>query len=177
MTGVSWRPGCPVPLDDLRAVVVRFWGFDGRAHDGGRLIVHADVAAGVRDAFRRLYEARFPIRRIEPVDAYGASDDRSMAANNTSAFNCRFATGSDRRWSEHAFGRAIDLNPVQNPWVPPGGPILPPAGAEYADRSDVRPGMVVEGDAVTAAFDAIGWGWGGRWSSVKDYQHFSASGR
>jgi D-alanyl-D-alanine carboxypeptidase-like protein len=170
MTGVSWKPGCPVPLEDLRAVKMRFWGFDGRAHKGV-LIVNADVAGSVVRAFGKLYDARFPIRRMEPVDVYGGSDDASMAADNTSAFNCRPITGTTDRWSNHSYGRAIDINTIENPYVK-GTTVLPPAGAGYLDRADVRPGMIVAGDVVTAAFAAEGFGWGGDYTSLKDYQHF-----
>lgn len=171
----SWRPGCPVPIEDLRHLSVRHWGFDGHAREG-ELVVHADVAEDVLGAFRALYDARFPVDRMELVDVHGGDDDASMAANNTSAFNCRTVGGSTR-WSEHAYGRAVDINPVQNPYVSRGGAVSPPAGAAYTDRTVVRPGMVVAGDPVVAAFDAIGWGWGGRWSGSKDHQHFSATGR
>ncbi|MEX2457880.1 MAG: M15 family metallopeptidase [Actinomycetota bacterium] len=177
MTGVSWHEGCPVPLDDLSALEVTFWGFDGRDHDDGLLVVHEDAADALLDVFGELFRARYPFERIEPVDAYGGDDNRSMEANNTSAFNCRLATGSDSSWSEHAFGRAIDVNPIQNPWVPQSGPILPPAGEEYADRSNERPGMILAGGDVVELFASIGWSWGGDWTSVKDYQHFSATGR
>jgi hypothetical protein len=174
MKGVSWRPGCPVGLGRLRVLTLPIWGFDGRAKTG-RLIVHEDVAADVLGAFRRLYAARFPIRRMVPVDAYGGSDFRSIEADNTSAFNCRYVGGT-RRWSEHAYGRAIDVNPIENPYVT-GGTTSHRASRKYLDRSRRRPGMAFEGGALVRAFDRIGWGWGGRWASVKDYQHFSASGR
>jgi hypothetical protein len=174
MKGVSWRPGCPVGLDSLRVLTVRYRGFDGRPKTG-RLIVHEDVAADVLGVFRRLYAARFPIRRMVPVDAYGGSDFRSIEADNTSAFNCRYVDGT-RRWSEHAYGRAIDVNPIENPYVS-GGATSHRASRTYVDRSRRRPGMAYEGGALVRAFDRIGWGWGGRWASVKDYQHFSASGR
>jgi D-alanyl-D-alanine carboxypeptidase len=118
-----------------------------------------------------MYEARFPIRRMEPVDKYGGSDDASMAADNTSAFNCRPITGTTDRWSNHSYGRAIDINTIENPYVK-GGTVLPPAGAAYLDRGDVRPGMIVAGDVVTTAFAAEGFGWGGDYTSLKDYQHF-----
>ncbi|MGH3110307.1 MAG: M15 family metallopeptidase [Gaiellaceae bacterium] len=173
MTGVSWRPGCPVHLRDLRLLRVSHWRFDGKARVG-RLVVHADVARELVDVFRALYRARFPIRRLVPVDAYGASDFRSIEADNTSAFNCRYVEGTSR-WSEHAYGRAIDVNPIENPYVS-GGRTSHRASARYLDRSRRRPGMAHEGGALVRAFDAIGWGWGGRWTSVKDYQHFSASG-
>jgi hypothetical protein len=174
MTGVSWRPGCPVLLRDLRLLRLTHWGFDGRARTG-RLIVHAEVARETVSVFRRLYTARFPIRRMTPVDAYGGSDFRSIEADNTSAFNCRRVEGTSR-WSEHAYGRALDLNPIENPYVS-GGSTSHPASVPYLDRSRRRPGMAYEGGVVVRAFDAIGWGWGGRWTSVRDYQHFSASGR
>jgi hypothetical protein len=170
MTGVSWKPGCPVPLEDLRAIRMRYLGFDGRPHKG-TLIVNADIADKTVRAFRKLYAARFPIRRMEPVDVYGGSDDASMAADNTSAFNCRPITGTTDRWSNHSYGRAIDINTIENPYVK-GSTVLPPAGAEFLDRTDVRPGMIVAGDAVTAAFAAEGFGWGGDYTSLKDYQHF-----
>ena len=170
MTGVSWKPGCPVGLDALRLVRMRFWGFDGHAHMG-RLIVNADIAKGTVKAFRVLYRHRFPIRRMVPVDAYGGSDDASMAADNTSAFNCRPVTGTTDRWSNHSFGRAIDIDTIENPYVK-GSTVLPPAGRDFLDRSDVRPGMIVAGDYVTAAFAAQGFGWGGDYTGLKDYQHF-----
>jgi hypothetical protein len=174
MTGVSWRPGCPVHLRDLRLLRLTHRTFGGGTRVG-RLIVHRDVAADVVKVFRRLHSARFPIRRLVPVDAYGASDFRSIEADNTSAFNCRYVEGT-ARWSEHAYGRAIDLNPIENPFVS-NGRTSHRASVPYLDRSRRRPGMAFEGGAVVRAFDAIGWGWGGRWTSVKDYQHFSASGR
>jgi hypothetical protein len=175
MTGVSWRPGCPVPLSDLRLLTVSHWRFDGK-RGTGRLVVHETAASPLRTVFRRLYASRFRVRKIVPVDAYGGSDFRSIEADNTSAFNCRRATGSGS-WSQHAYGLAIDVNPIENPYVE-GGRVYHDASRAYISRRPVRKGMAVEGGALVRAFDAIGWGWGGRWSgSVKDYQHFSASGR
>jgi len=174
MTGVSWRLGCPVPLRDLRLLALSHRRFDGRVRTG-RLIVHEDVARDVVGVFRKLYAERVPIRKMVPVDAYGGSDFRSIEADNTSAFNCRYVAGT-RRWSEHAYGRAIDVNPIENPYVSAGN-TSHRASVPYLDRSRRRPGMAYEGGVLVRAFDAIGWGWGGRWASVKDYQHFSASGR
>ena len=175
MVGTSWHRGCPVALADLRLVTATYWGFDKRAHTG-RIVVHRDVAADVLAVLGRLYAARFPIRRMVPVDAYGGSDFRSIEADNTSAFNCRYVDGTTR-WSEHAYGRAIDLNPIENPYVTSSGTTSHPASRRYLRRAPYRPGMAVEGGAVVRAFDAVGWGWGGRWSGARDYQHFSASGR
>jgi hypothetical protein len=167
----SWRPGCPVPLSQLRYLRIRHWGFDGRPRNG-EMVVHADSVGSVRTLFQRMYRARFPVQRMRLVDDYGGDDDRSMAANNTSAFNCRAATGSSS-WSDHAYGRAIDINPVQNPYVR-GSQVLPPAGRAHLDRSRWSLGKIREGDAVVRAVDAIGWRWGGRWQSLKDYQHVHA---
>jgi hypothetical protein len=126
--------------------------------------------------FRRLYGARFPIRRMEPVDRYGGDDYRSIEADNTSSFNCRNATGSTR-WSNHAYGRAIDVNPIENPYVS-GGTTSHPASRPYLDRARHGRGTAYEGGALVEAFRSVGWGWGGTWSgSVRDYQHFSVNGR
>jgi hypothetical protein len=173
MIGVSWKPGCPVPIDDLRIIDMNYWGFDGTVHGGGRLMVHKDVADEVVAAFGDMFAAEFPIRRMELIEEYDGSDDASMAADNTSAFNCRPITGSPGRYSIHSYGKAIDINTVENPYVK-GDTVLPPAGAEYLDRTDVRPGMIVKNDAVVKAFKKRGFTWGGSWHSLKDYQHFEA---
>ena len=174
MTGVSWHAGCPVALSDLRAVSASYLGFDGSVHVG-MMIVHRDVASQVVVVLRKLFAARFPIRRMEPVDAFRGSDYRSIEADNTSAFNCRPVAGTSR-WSEHAYGQAIDLNPLENPYVS-GGTTSHPGSRRYLDRSRRLKGMVHAGDTVVRAFASVGWGWGGSWVGTKDYQHFSASGR
>ena len=171
----SWRPGCPIAPSQLRRVSLRHWGFDGAPHTGA-VVVSASVVGDVVTVFRRLYHARFPIRRLRPIDAYGGDDDRSMAADNTSAFNCRYAVATGaRRWSAHAYGEAIDVNPVENPYVL-AGKVRPRAGAAYLDRSRQRPGMATGSGVLVRAFARVGWQWGGRWSGSPDYQHFSASG-
>lgn len=175
MLGRSWRPGCPVGPAELRRVYVTYAGFDGRAHRG-ELVVNAAVVGDVELVFRRLYAERFPIRRMRPVSAYGGSDDRSMAADNTSAFNCRYAVApGPKQWSVHAYGEAIDVNTVENPYLE-GGRVLPPAGRRYLDRSHYRRGMAVAGGALVRAFASVGWLWGGRWSASPDWQHFSKTG-
>jgi poly-gamma-glutamate synthesis protein (capsule biosynthesis protein) len=171
--GSSWRTGCPVPLEDLRYVRVSHWGFDGAPHVG-ELVVHHEVVDGLQAVFAELFVRRFPIRMMRLVDDFGADDDASVTADNTSAFNCRPVTGGTR-WSQHSYGRAIDVNPFENPYVT-NGRVLVPGSATYVDRSNVRPGMILAGDAVVDAFAARGWTWGGSWSSPIDYQHFSTSG-
>lgn len=170
--GSSWREGCPIGPEELSLLTITHWDFDGEVRSG-ELVVHSDVAEDVVSVLASLFDARFPLERVELVQAYNSDDDLSMAANNTSAFNCRRVAGTVS-WSEHAFGKAIDINPVQNPFL--RSAVLPSAGAEYLDRSDLRPGMIVPGDVVVQAFAAIDWRWGGEWTSP-DYQHFSQSGR
>ena len=171
----SWRPGCPVAPSALRRVRLSYWGFDGQVRTGA-LVVNESAVEDVVVVFRRLYRARFPIRRMRPIDAYGGDDERSLAADNTAAFNCRYAVGpGPRRWSTHAYGLAIDVNPVENPYLE-GGRVHPRAGRAYLDRSRFRPGMAVRGRVLVRAFTAVGWQWGGRWRGTPDYQHFSATG-
>jgi hypothetical protein len=165
---------CPVPLADLRHVTVTHVGFDGRAQTG-ELVVNAAVADDVVDVFATLYAERFPIERMLLIDEYGGDDDASMAANNTSAFNCRRVSGSSS-WSDHAYGQAVDINPVQNPYVV-GTDVRPPAAQPFlsADRgvgAAPAPGVIRDGDVVRTAFDRIGWQWGGSYTDP-DYQHFS----
>jgi hypothetical protein len=174
MKGRSWHRGCPVAISQLRLVRVRHWNFKGDV-DRGRLIVHEDSDKAILKVMEELFDDRFPIRRMEVIDAYGGDDHKSMNADNTSAFNCRFVAGT-QRWSEHAFGRALDLNPIENPYVTPSGHVSPPAGRPYADRIKDAKGMVHGGDSTVRAFKRVGWKWGGNWSGTKDFQHFSESG-
>jgi hypothetical protein len=171
----SYHPGCPISLTDLRYLQMAYVGFDGNAHTG-EMVIHKDYAVQVATVFERLYDARWPIGQMRLVDDYRGDDNRSMAANNTSGFNCRRVAGS-RAWSAHAYGAAIDINPVQNPDLT-GASVAPLAGRRFAaiDRAaDAHParGVITAGGPVVQAFARIGWEWGGAWSSGKDYQHFS----
>jgi len=190
MQGKSWhgsfaaaqcaRPedcACP-PREALVLLSVPYRDFDDRERIG-RLIVARAVADEIAGAFTEIFESgQFRIAGMELVDQYGGDDDASMAANNTSAFNCRLTT-SGRTLSAHAFGTAIDINPLNNPYVR-GKTTLPPAGQafdEAAERAAGHPGVIVAGDVVTGAFAKRGWVWGGNWTNLKDYQHFSKDGR
>jgi len=135
------------------------------------------IVPNVVFVFRTLYRAGFPIRQMRPVDVFQGSDDRSAAADNTSAFNCRRAVAPGATsWSMHAYGEAIDVNDVENPYLE-GARVIPAAGKAYLNRSDVRPGMAVDGGILVYAFARAGWGWGGRFAGTPDYQHFSTNGR
>ncbi|HUS65144.1 MAG TPA: M15 family metallopeptidase [Kofleriaceae bacterium] len=171
MRGASWREHerCPA-FGALALVQLSHHGMDGAVHQG-ELVIAAAVADDVVRAFERIFAARFPIERMVRIDAYAADDDRSMADNNSSGFCFRNVAGTGDL-SLHAFGTAIDINPLQNPYIK-GERVCPPGARAYLDRADVRPGMIVRPDPVTEAFDAIGWEWGGDWTRAKDYQHFA----
>jgi hypothetical protein len=171
----SWHRGCPVAPAQLRRLRLTHWGFDRRAHTG-TLVVNVRAVRPLVRVFSRLYAARFPIHRMRPIDVYGGRDERSLEADNTAAFNCRYAiVAGPKRWSSHAYGLAIDVNPVENPYLDRGR-VHPRSGRAYLDRSRRRPGMAVPGSVLVRAFASVGWQWGGRWSSSPDYQHFSATG-
>jgi hypothetical protein len=180
LTGRFWHPGCPVPLSRLRVLTVTHWGFDGRVHTG-QVVVNEHAAAPLARVFKRLYKLRFRIRHMHLADAYGPTRSQPVDGDISDAFECRQAVPSPcsrgtgtGAWSEHAYGNAIDLNPIENPYVGCGR-TRKRASIPYLDRSRRRHGMVTP--AVVQAFRSIGWGWGGNWTgSTKDYMHFSASG-
>lgn len=170
----SWHPGCPVPRSRLRLLRVSYVGFDGLVHQG-KLVVNARWARPAVRIFHRLYDVRFRIRRMRLPEAYGSNDDRLGNRDDSSGFNCRLATGSTT-WSEHAYGRAIDLNPRENPYIA-GSHVGPPAGRWFVDRSRHATGMIHAGDQVVHAFRSMGWHWGGYWHYPVDYMHFSSTGK
>jgi hypothetical protein len=179
LIGRNWTPGCPIPLKDLRLVRVSYWNFQEEVRTGP-LILHERVAADVLWVFERLFRARFQIREIKlaakdrprrPED-YWDRTRRSV----TASFNCRPATDSTTL-SQHSYGWAIDINPLQNPYVRGDGTVLRAIALPFRDRSMDLKGMIHEGDIVVRSFDRIGWEWGGRWHTLKDYMHFSLTGR
>lgn len=164
-----------MPIEELRWIDLRHWDDAGQVVEGS-IVIHADHAESLVTVFTALFEAGFPIHSMRPITDFGSDDNASMVANNTSAFNCREIDGRPGVWSQHAYGGAIDVNPLVNPWVR-GNRVDPPEGAAFVDRDASVVGLVVSGDVVTQAFAEIGWGWGGDWTSAVDYQHFSHNGR
>ncbi len=165
-----WHRSCPTPLSQLRLLTGSYVGFDRQAHSG-ELVVNAAVARPLRSVFARLYQLGFRIREMQPL---------ADAGDDTAAFECRDAVSSPcpgspptHAWSEHAYGEAVDINPIENPYTGCGRTRVR-ASIPYLNRSHHRPGMVTP--AVVGAFASIGWGWGGSWSGTKDYMHFSANG-
>jgi len=169
--GTTWRPECPVAPSSLRRVELDYLGFDGGMHRG-QLVVNEDVVDDVIAILGDLKRLRYPIKKMRTVDHYpGAEDELSMEDNNTSAFNCRPLPGSDA-WSLHAYGRAIDINPLVNPYIDATGDLQPTTAARYLDRSRDDLGLLHTGDAAVRVFTSRGWRWGGDWSNPIDYQHF-----
>jgi len=170
----TWQDSCPLPLEQLSYLRVSFFGFDGRFHNG-EMIVEAVLAHDVVEVFRQLHEQRFPIEEMRVISKNDLEHAPTGDGNVTTSFVCRpVVFGSS--WSEHAYGRAIDINPFHNPYRK-GERVIPELASAYLDRVNVRPGMIVAGDVVTEAFAAIGWGWGGDWRSTDDWMHFSVTGR
>jgi D-alanyl-D-alanine carboxypeptidase len=169
--GATWQPGCPVAPEQLRRVQLDYVGFDGRTHRGA-LVVHEELVVDVIAIFGELQRQRYPIAKMQTVEHYpNAADELSMEDNNTSAFNCRPLPGS-ASWSQHAYGRAIDLNPLVNPYIDRAGDLEPTTSAAYLDRARTDPGILHAGDAAVRAFTDRGWTWGGGWHNPIDYQHF-----
>ena len=162
--GTTWRPGCPVEPGRLRRVNVDYVGFDGQTHRG-ELIVHEDLVPEVIAIFEQLYRLGYPVEKIRTVDHYSDADDElSMEDNNTSAFNCRTIPGTNE-WSPHAYGRAIDINPLVNPCLYASGYFEPQNATAYLDRSRTDPGLLHNGDPAVRAFTDRGWRWGGDWAA------------
>ncbi|MFL5766226.1 MAG: M15 family metallopeptidase [Actinomycetota bacterium] len=173
----NWHPGCPVPLSQLRVLTVDYHGFDGEVHSGP-LVLNQRVVEDVRGVFERLYSAGFRIKHIALARKYKPNADRYDDKRDvTASFNCRPATGNPGSISQHSYGWAIDINPMQNPYIGTDGKVLRRAAKPYVDRSIRAPGVIRSDGVVVRAFARIGWGWGGNWSSIKDYMHFSLTGR
>ena len=169
----TWQAACPVPSSALAYLTMSFWGFDGRAHTG-EMLVNGSVAAKVTSVFGILFGEHFPIEQMRVTSMAELNAPPTGDGNTTSGFNCRPAVGQTS-WSAHAYGLAIDVDPFCNPYHE-GGTVVPELASAYLDRSNVRPGMILPGDATIRAFATIGWTWGGSWTSPQDLMHFTATG-
>jgi hypothetical protein len=182
MRGTTWKPGCPVPLSGLRLLRFNYWGFDGEVKRGP-MVVNASVASDVLWVFGQLFEAQFPIKRVGLTREFKESrleTDPHTHRSVTASFNCRpvvTPAGAGDTFSQHSFGLAVDVNPLQNPYVREDGWVRNRFARPYVDRSRNLLGMIEEGDVVVLSFAAVGWAWGGNWSGGKDYMHFSFTGR
>lgn len=181
--GNSYRDNCPVKLKDLRYLRLKYFGFDRKTHTG-EMIVHKSVAKDVVEIFDELYRRQYPIHKMELVSKYKGSDYKSIEADNTSAFNCRAVTGNSHKWSNHAYGKAIDLNPIENPYISRSGRIAHKESLrfaknrEYLRKSSNKPAyraILTSNSPAVKIFKRHSWRWGGDWHSIKDYQHFEKS--
>ena len=164
--------GAPVSYADLRVLTLSHYGFDGKLHIG-EMVCNKAIADDLLEIFADLFEMQYQIKSIRPVTDFGGSDLESMEADNTSCFNCRKVDGMSR-WSAHAYGMAVDINPLENPWVR-GSRVKPQSAAQYADRSRDFPHKLTTEDPAVRLFRSKGFTWGGSWRSVKDWQHFEKS--
>jgi hypothetical protein len=177
LVGRNWHAGCPVPIGDLRVVTVRYRGFDGLMH-AGPLVLNERVAADVLWVFRQLFRHDFPIKSIALARKWHPTRRRDWYDTHdvTASFNCRPVTNGTSL-SEHSYGWAVDVNPLQNPYVNGDGSVLRRAAKAFVDRTQHLPGMIHPGDLVVRSFARIGWSWGGDWNTLKDYMHFSLTGK
>ena len=176
VNGNSWHNSCPVPLSNLRYVQVNHWDFNGKTVSG-EIIVNKDIANEVVYIFEELYNIHYPIRQMRLVSDFNGNDWKSIDADNTSAFNCRAVTGNKKKWSKHAYGRAIDLNPLENPYISKTGHISHKGSLKYRkrvhkDKTYSDQAILLKNDKATQIFKKYGWRWGGDWRYSKDYQHF-----
>jgi hypothetical protein len=180
--GNSWRYGCPVGLDNLRYLEIKYWNFKGDT-DIGELIVHEDVANSITNIFKELYAIKYPIKQMKLVSNFHGSDWKSIEADNTSALNCRKITGNKKKWSNHAYGKAVDINPIENPYVSKTGYISHKNSIKYRkrvhnkNRGIADKALLLKYDKATKIFEKHGWKWGGNWKYIKDYQHFECKKR
>jgi D-alanyl-D-alanine carboxypeptidase-like protein len=181
MRGTTWQPGCPVPLSDLALLRFNYWDLDGEV-ERGPLVVNASAADDVLWVFEQLFDARFPLQEVGLAREFSEKrleNHPDSRRGVTASFNCRpviTPEGAQTSFSQHSYGLAVDVNPLQNPFVRSDGWVRNRFARPYVDRSAGLPGMITPGDVVTRSFAAIGWGWGGTWSGDKDYMHFSLSG-
>ena len=171
--GKSYKENCPLPLEDLRYLRLLYYGFDGKIHVG-EMIVNKSIAKDTVSVFQELYEAKYPIESIRLVDDYDGDDERSMSANNSSAFNFRYIDGT-KTYSNHGKGLAIDINPLYNPYVRTRNgsmEVLPAKGEKYANRHLNHKYYIKKDDICYKIFTKYGFTWGGEWTNSKDYQHF-----
>ena len=177
INGRSYKKNCPLPLTDLRYLRVLHKNLDGEILSG-EMICHRSIADALIDIFRKLFDAGYPIERMRLIDDYDADDELSMRDNNSSCFNFRFVSHTNRI-SKHGYGLAVDINPRYNPYIKfiDGNKNIEPAnGVAFEDRDGDFPYKITKDDLCCRLFEAHGFGWGGDWIDCKDYQHFFVLG-
>lgn len=170
MKQYSWWSRCPVPISQLAYVQLSYWGFDKKSHQGV-LIVNRKVAQDVVDIFGELFRHYFRIDSMSPRYSYAHNVFLQLLSDTTAAFMCRQMVGNSNKFSLHSYGVAIDINPIENPYVR-GKSVIPIFGMMYLNRRYKMMGMITKNDFVVKAFKKHGWTWGGDWRTRKDYMHF-----
>jgi hypothetical protein len=161
---------CPVSAQDLSVVNIPYWGLDHQTHQG-KLIIHKSIQQEMTQIFKTLYISHFPIAKIKPLEDYHFDEKKALEDNDTFGYSCRRMTGNNHKFSKHAYGLAVDINPVFNPYIK-NNIILPSNSVAYLVRDLHRPGMILPESNIVETFKKYGWQWGGDWHSLKDYQHF-----
>jgi len=169
------KDNCPVPLKDLKLLTIKHLGYDGK-DKLGKLLIHKSIASNVEKIFEELYQIKYPIFQMKLVSEYNNDDWQSIEANNTSAFNCRVVAGT-KKWSNHSYGKAIDINPIENPYISRKGYISHKESLKYRKRVHKENTLkdreiLLKDDDAVKIFKKYGWSWGGDWITIKDYQHF-----
>lgn len=170
MKGLSFSKDCTIKRSELRYLLILHRNTEGKTQVG-EMVCNKRIASRLLNIFRELYKADYRIGRMVLIDNYGANDERSMAANNTTCFNFRFMTGSHKRVSKHGMGMAVDINPLYNPYVK-GNRVQPAEGRKYIKNRAAVPMAIQHGDLCHSLFIKYGFRWGGAWRTLKDYQHF-----
>ncbi|HEV2613903.1 MAG TPA: M15 family metallopeptidase [Gammaproteobacteria bacterium] len=161
---------CPLSPHDLVHVQVPYWGFDHKSHTG-ILVVNKNIEPQVKQIFEKIYQIKFPIEKIKPLEDYNNNEEKAMEDNDTFGYHCKKMTSNSNRFSKHAYGLAIDINPVLNPYIS-HTKFLPVNGKIYADRTLNKPGMITKDSPIYTIFSDENWKWGGNWKAFKDYHHF-----
>jgi len=169
MIGKSMPESIPIPFEELRYLTLPYFDFNGEIQTG-EMVCNKSIAEDLLFIFKALFRLKYPINSIRLIDDFDGDDEASMQANNTSCFNYRTVQGINQL-SNHAYGKAVDINPLQNPWVP-GNQVHPSNAKEYADRSKDFPHKIDHNDPCYILFKSRGFFWGGDWSHSMDYQHF-----
>ena len=164
---------CPLSPNDLVHIQVPYWGFDHKSH-AGILVVNKNIKTQIQEIFQKIYEIKFPIEKIKPLEDYNNNEEKAMEDNDTFGYHCKKMTSNPNRFSKHAYGLAIDINPVLNPYIS-HTKFLPKNGGIYTDRNLNKPGMITKDSPIYKIFTENNWKWGGNWKAFKDYHHFEVS--
>lgn len=163
---------CPLSSHDLSSIDITYWGTDQKSHTG-ILVVNKNIADDTQKIFQEIYKIKFPIEKIAPLSDYKNNEEQAMEDNDSFGYHCKKMTSNSNLYSKHAYGLAVDINPEFNPYINARHNILLPKNSEdYANRENIKPGMITKNSPIYSIFLQHHWKWGGDWKSIKDYHHF-----